>query len=185
MGMAMVRRRIAGYAKVKGRKPRPPLPLRQDDWEMVGERARPYVPMVALGPRPAPPRSWWQKAWKPFASSVGVLLCCGFAYIVFNSSSRPSYRDATEAAQYPRTASASSGVSSSPRRSGRTSSYPGNEGAPDTIVLSNRSTPTDESFRASAYVRKKVSLPNISGDCVVKGSGSRDIGECLRQQGGQ
>lgn len=185
MGIAMVRRRIAGYAKVKGKaKPRAPLPPRKkaEDEEMVGEAARVYTPMAAVAPRQLPPRSWWQKAWKPAAGSVGVLLCCGFAYFVLNSSSRSSYDYSAEAVQYPRTSSASAGVSSVSRRSGQASAYPGNNVATGNIVLSNRSTPTDESFRATAYVRKKVSLPNLSGDCVVKASGGLDIGECLRQQ---
>lgn len=183
MGVSMVRRRIAGYAKVKG-KPRAPLPQRKKSDEMVGEPARPHTPMAAFAPRQLPPKTWWQKAWKPVVGALGVLACCGFAYFVVNSSSRTSYDYSADSAQYPRTTSSSSSMSSAARRGGQAAAYPGSTGAPENLVLSNRSTPTDESFRASAYARKKVSLPNISGDCVVKG-GSLDIAECLRRQGGQ
>jgi hypothetical protein len=180
MGMAMVRRRIAGYAKVKG-KPRPPQ--RKDAVEMARERARPSAPMVAFAPRQLPPRSWWQKALMPVAGSVGVLVCCGFAYLVFNSANLPSYDYSAETAQYPRTSSSSSSMASSPRRSGQAAAYPGNNEGTGNPVLSNRSTPTDESFRASVYAHKKVSLPKIlSGDCVIKAGGDLDIGECLRRQ---
>lgn len=180
MGMAMVRRRIAGYAKVT-RKPRAPLPKRKKDDELVGEQARPSAPMAAFNPRKAQPKTWWQKALKPAAIALTLLLGAGLAYLVLKSPARPAYDYSADTAQYPRTPS-SAAMSAAARRSGHTFGTSSSEGGTDGVVVSNRSTPTDDSFRASGYVRKKVLLPNISGECVVKGNGTRDIGDCLRRQ---
>jgi hypothetical protein len=185
MAIAMVRRRIAGYAKVKRK--RAPLPKKSngpDDGPMVGEAVRVYAPMAAVG-RSGAPRSQWQKLWKPVFFGSGLLVGCIVAFLVMKSPSR-SYSPAPERQDYPKTSplSASRVVgASAARRSGPTTSSngQGNVGGGEMVVLVNRNAPTDDSFRAGAYVRQKVFLPNASGDCVVSG-GSDDIGDCLRRQ---
>lgn len=188
MSMAMVSRRFAGYAKKGKGKPRPRVvrqPTVKDKDDLVGDEARPQRAMAAFVPRQLPPTAWWQKAWKPAAISVGLLACCWFAFVVVNSSNQSSSNYAADSRSYSSASPSSMGISS--RRGGQAAAYPGNTGATESIVLSDRSTPTDESFRATAYVRKKVSLPNkvslshMSGECVVKGGGVEDIVECLRK----
>lgn len=183
MAIAMVRRRIAGYAKVKRK--RAPLPKKSgpDDGPMVGEAVRVYAPMAAVG-RSGAPRSQWQKLWKPMVLGTGLLVGCIVAFMVMKSPSR-SYSAGVERQDYPKTSplSASRVVgASAARRSGQSAggNAPGNVGGGEMVVLVNRNAPTDDSFRAGAYVRQKVFLPNVSGDCVVTGNGARDIDECLR-----
>jgi hypothetical protein len=185
MAMAMVRRRIAGYAKVKRK--RVPLPKKNSaaEEQMVGEAVRVYAPMAAVG-RPLAQRSAWQRLWKPSVIGFGLLIGCIAAFMAMKSPARYSYAPAVERQDYPKTASVSASRivgASSARRAQSGSGGTGYVGD-DAVVLSNRSAPTDESFRAGAYIRQKVFLPNVSGECVVTGSGG-DIGECLRQQAGK
>lgn len=188
MALSMVRRRVAGYTKARPKhRPRAPQREPRDDEQMVGEQARPAAPMSAMGARRAPSRSSpWQKAAKPATVAAGILLFCGIAFVALKDTVRfaSGYRAAGESSH----AAASSGAGLSSRRGGQSSEYP--RGSADTVevVLSNRSAPTDESFLAAGYARKKAVLPaaadsGVSGECVVKGGGVADINECLRQQG--
>lgn len=189
MAMAMVRRRIAGYAKVKRK--RPALPRRHDpNDQLVGEGARVYAPMAAVGRAVAPP-PWWQKYAKPlgfgFLAIVGGLV----ALLIMKGPSRPAYDSSAERPEYPRSASLShsrvvgavAARSGGPAMAGARSGD--HLGGSNEVVLSNRATPSEDSFRATGYARKKVFLPDISGNCTVTGSGGKDIGECLRQQAGE
>lgn len=181
MSTTTVSRRVIFTKMKKTRKPRVPLPRRPSPSdEMIGEEAKPFVFHGGTVPRPVTVGPWWQKALRPAAISLGVLVCAAGAYFLSSQTSRSSYDRGTEA----RAAAASSSVGAgrSRVRIAQSSAYPGGEAAVEPVVLSNRAAPTDESFRATAYVRKKVSLPNISGNCVVGESGGRDIGECLRRQ---
>lgn len=186
MAMAMVRRRIAGYAK--GKKKRAPVPRRSEpNEEMVGEQAvRMYSPMAAVG-RTIAPKPWWHGIWKSLAIGSGVIVGCVLAFAVIKSPTR-SYADtAAERRDYPRSAVLphSRVVGAVEARRGETGVTGAKEDAGSReIVLSNRAAPTDMSFQATAYVRKKVYLPEISGNCVV-GNGSQDMGECLRRQVGE
>ncbi len=185
MAMAMVRRRIAGYAKVK--KKRIPVPRRKDpSEEMVGEAAvRIYAPMAAVG-RSVEAKPWWHGIWKPLAIGSGVTAGCLIAFFVMkgpgggDSSSRSAERN-----EYHRSVSLphSRTVGAVEVRRGG-ASFAGERAAPQEVVLSQRSAPSVESFRAAGYTRKKVYLPEISGNCTVGGSGAQDIAECLRQQAG-
>lgn len=185
MAMAMVRRRIAGYAKVK--KKRVPLPKKSGpaDGPMVGDAVRVYAPLAAVG-RSGASRSRWQTLWKPVVIGASLLVGCIVAFMVMKSPSR-SYPPAYERQDYPKTSALSASRivgASAARRSGSASSNgQGNVGGGEMVVLVNRGVPTDDSFRASAYVREKVFLPNVSGDCVV--GGALDINDCLRQQRGE
>lgn len=177
MGMAIVRRRVVGYAKLKRKRPAPP-PRREASEAMVGEAAKPSRPFAA--PKPPPPASWWQKAWKPAAVSIGALLAIGLTLLVAGS---PAGSRAS--ASYADTASSAPG--NLPRKGGgHKFDYPAVAAAGESASPSGRALQTDESFLASAYVRKKPVAPraSASGDCVVKGGGSRDVAECLRRQGG-
>lgn len=187
MAIAMVRRRIAGYAKVKRK--RAPLPKKShgpEDGPMVGETTvRVYAPMAAVG-RSVPRQSAWQRLWKPAVLGSGLLIGCIVAFMSLKSPARTSYSTA-ERQDYPKTASLSASRvvgASAARRGGQSAggNAPGNVGGGEMVVLVNRNAPTDDSFRAGAYVRQKVFLPNVSGDCVVTGNGARDIDECLRQR---
>lgn len=188
MAMAMVRRRIAGYAKVKRKSA--PLPKKSGpaDGPMVGDEVRVYAPLAAVG-RTGAPRSTWQKLWKPVVIGSGLLVGCIVAFMVMKSPTR-AYSGGVERQDYPKSSSLSASHvvgASAARRSGAapSSNGQGNLGGGEMVVLVNRTAPTDASFRASAYVREKVFLPNVSGDCVVGGNGARDINDCLRQQGGE
>lgn len=180
MSMTLVSRRVIPPSrKAPQKRQAPPPPRREESGDMVGERAKPFAAFAAPR-RPPPPQTWWQKALKPAAISLGVLVSCGFAYILYKASPTPSSGNNTDFAAY--SGATTSGGGAAARRAGRAGVYPGNEGAMAPIDLSARTGLTDESFLATAYVRRKVSLPNISGNCVVTGNGSRDVGECLRQQ---
>lgn len=184
MGMSMVRRRIAGYAKVDPRKKKhAPLPRRKSDpnEEMVGEEAVVSQPFMAA-PRPRPEPTRLERAKKPILGAVAALLALGIGFAVFGGfgSSGRSYAEA--AREYDRASQAQ--AATTPRRGTAVAQeYPGNGGAVAPVSLADRALPTDESFRATAYVRKKVNLPNASGECVIR-EGARDFGECLRRQGG-
>lgn len=188
MGMSMVRRRIAGYAKADPRKKKhAPLPRRKssspDDDVLVGEEAVESRPFMAVSPRPRPEPTLLGRTWKPAVGAVAALLLIGVGYFVFGGSGYDrSYSSYREASSSP--ARSYSGQGSAPRRGAAPQEYPGNGGAAAPVSLADRALPTDESFRASNYVRKKVNLPNISGECVIKGDGAKDFGECLRRQGG-
>lgn len=182
MGISMVRRRIAGYAKVnpRSKKKHAPLPKRSEDDVMVGEAAAVQQVFMAA-PRRQPERTLLEKAWKPIGGAVAALLVLGLGLVMFGGvgGSGRTYADA--AREYDRGTQVQA---STPRRTGPTQEYPGNGGAVAPISLADRSLPTDESFRATAYVRKKVNLPNISGECVISGGNAKDFSECLRRQGG-
>lgn len=188
MGMSMVRRRIAGYVKAnpRSKKKHAPLPRRRDDSDdevMVGEAAVESRPFMAVSPRRQPEPTLLQKAWKPVVGALAALLVAGVGFLVFGGSgyerSYSSYRETARSSPAPSQA----GAGSAPRRAAG-QEYPGNGGAAPPVSLADRALPTDESFRATAYVRKKVDLPNISGNCVIRGDGARDMDECLRRQGG-
>lgn len=182
MSTTTVSRRVIFTKMKKTRKPRVPLPRRPSPSdEMVGEQAKPFVFLGGTVPRAVPASPWWQKALRPAAIALGVLVCGACAYFLANQSSRPSYDRGAET-RASAASSTSGGARPSRVRIAQSSAYPGGDSVVEPIVLSNRAAPTDASFRATAYVRKKVSLPNISGNCVVSDSGSRDIGECLRRQ---
>ncbi|CAG0963784.1 hypothetical protein RHDC4_00853 [Rhodocyclaceae bacterium] len=186
MGMSMVRRRIAGYAKADPRKKKhAPLPKRKSDpnEEMVGEEAVVSQPFMAVSPRPRPAPTLMEKARKPILGAVAALVALGLGLAVFGGfGTGRSYADA--AREYERASQVQ--ASTTPRRGNAVAQeYPGNGGAVAPVSLADRALPTDESFRATAYVRKKVNLPNASGECVIRGGeGARDFGECLRRQGG-
>lgn len=183
MSMSTVRRRVVMVKVKKTHKPHVPLPRRSTSRELTGERAKPYVGFAAPAPRVAPPRTWWQKALMPAGIFFGALVCGGFAYAVINASTRPSYDRTARTAE---TAPASSPARvSSPRVWGaQASSDHGGRATSDYAAQRDRAAvSSDDSFRASAYARKKAYLPNAAGDCAVQGRGSRDVGECLRQQG--
>lgn len=188
MGMSMVRRRIAGYAKVDPRKKKhAPLPRRKsnpDDDVMVGEEAVVSQPFMAVSPRPRPEPTLMERARKPILGAVAALVALGLGLAVFGGfgSSGRSYADA--AREYDRASQTQ--AATTPRRGNAVAQeYPGNGGAVAPVSLADRALPTDASFRATAYVRKKVNLPNASGECVIRGGeGARDFGECLRRQGG-
>lgn len=187
MAMAMVRRRIAGFAKIKRK--RVPLPKKTDpNAAMVGGEARVYSPMAAVG-RPVVRKSFWQVYGKLTLAGIVVLIACIVAFATMRSPSRPNYDVTADRQDYPKTASASRSriVGAVATRSGGQAADDGRLsgiGGGEMVLLTNRAAQTDDSFRASAHVRK-VFLPEISGNCVVTGSGSRDIGECLRQQAGE
>jgi hypothetical protein len=180
MTMTTVSRRVAGFAKVKkAAKPHAPMPRRDTPNVMGGRRTTPVV-TVPVERKEAIQRTWWQRAAKPVGMAIGALACCGCIFVVATA------KPAATGTLYAYRADSESAPVTAPSRAAQTSTgaslYSGSDAPQQEIVLSNRSTPTDESFLASAYVRRKVSLPNISGNCVVTGSGSRDVGECLRQQ---
>lgn len=176
MSMTMVSRRVMNIKVKRTSKPRVPLPRRSTSDEMVGEKAKPFV-MRAAAPRVEAPRAWWQKAIKPAAICAGILVCAGFGYLLSNASSRSSYERTTEVRSAP-VPTVSFG-----RQRGVTlaDGMPG-QAISENIALSNRPTPDERSFRASGYVRSKVALPNISGNCVVRDRGEQDVGACLRRQ---
>lgn len=184
MGMSIVRRRIAGYAKADPRKKKhAPLPRRKSDpnEEMVGEAAVERAPFMAVSPRARPEPTWMERARMPVLGAVAALVVLGLGLAIFGSFGQPTYADV--AREYDRASQTQ--ASTTPRRSAAVAQeYPGNGGAIVPVSLADRSLPTDESFRATAYVRKKVNLPNISGECVIKGDGAKDFGECLRRQQG-
>lgn len=185
MAVSMVRRRIAGYVKAnpRSKKKHAPLPKRSEEETMVGEAAIVSRPFVA--PVRRPPPTFFERAWKPAAGVLGALLALTIGILIFNSpgrsSSYSSYRETTTSPA----PQSYTGPGTSPRRNGGAAQeYPGNGGAAPPISLADRALPTDESFRATAYVRKKVNLPNISGECVISGGNAKDFGDCLRRQGG-
>jgi len=185
MAMAMVRRRIAGYAKVKRK--RIPAPRRVDPNEqMVGEAAtvRVYAPRAAVG-RSVVAKPWWHGIWKPLAIGSGVTAGCLIAFFFMKSPGGDSSSRTAERNEYHRSVSLphSRVVGAVEVRRGG-ASFAGERAAPQEVVLSQRSAPSADSFRASGYARKKVYLPEISGNCTVGGSGTQDIAECLRQQAG-
>lgn len=183
MAMAMVRRRIAGYAKVK--KKRIPVSRKRDpNEEMVGEAAvvRVYAPTAAVG-RAVEAKPLWHGLWKPLAIGSGVAAGCLIAFFVMKSPGRSGDYSSAQRPEYPRSASLPHArvVGASAARHVEATST-GTGGSAE-VTLSSRRTQTDDSFRATAYARKKVYLPEISGNCVVTGAGARDIAECLRQAG--
>lgn len=185
MAMAMVRRRIAGYAKVK--KKRIPVPRRMDPNEqMVGEEAvvRVYAPSAAVG-RAVEAKPWWHGIWKPLAIGSGVTVGCLIAFFVMKAPGGDSSSRSAERNEYHRSVSLphSRTVGAVEVRRGG-ASFAGERAAPQEVVLSQRSAPSVESFRAAGYTRKKVYLPEISGNCTIGGGGAQDITECLRQQAG-
>lgn len=197
MAMAMVRRRFAGYVKIKGKK-KAPLPRRTSsppsaDEPMVGGEAavRVYAPMAAVG-RGVEAKPWWHGLWKPLAIGSGVAVGCLIAFFVMKAPARSPAPTTVERPEYPRSVSLSHSRvvgASAARNGGAGPTGAGYVGGSDEVVLSNRAAQTDDSFRATGYVRKKVDLPEkvympeISGSCVVKAGGG-DIGECLRRQAG-
>lgn len=180
MAMAMVRRRIAGYAKVK--KKRIPVPRKRDpNEEMVGEAAvRVYAPMAAVG-RSVEIKPWWHGIWKPLAIGSGVATGCLIAFFVMKSPGRSDDYSSAQRPTPPRSASLPHArvVGASAARHVEATSA--GTGGSTEVVLSNRHAQTDESFRATGYARKKVYLPDISGNC--SGNGAQ-IADCLRQQAG-
>lgn len=184
MAMAMVRRRIAGYAKVKTKRiPVPRRPRSSDpDEQMVGEEAivRVYAPRAAVG-RSVEAKPWWHGLWKPLAIGSGVAAGCLIAFFVMKSPDRSDDYSSAQRPEYPRSASLPHArvVGASAARHVEASSA--GTGGSTELVLSNRSAQTDDSFRATGYARKKVYLPDISGNCT--GSG-QEIAECLRRQAG-
>ena len=175
MGMTIVRRRVVGYVK-KTRKPHVPLPRKRDTDEMVGERAKPFRPLAAFVSKKPDRDGWWRRAWKPAALLAGIVAGAALIYSLAGSLHPASSSDRSVARV------SAPAPSSSLRNNSKAVAYPNDQAGVVEVQLSNRALPTDESFLATAYVRRKVSLPNISGNCVVTGDGSRSIGECLRQQ---
>ena len=144
--------------------------------------------MAAVG-RPVVRRPFWQTYWKPTVGGIVAVIACIVVLATIKSPSRSNYDVTADRQDYPKTASASRSriVGAAATRSGGRAadrSDSGGNGGGETVLQTNRSVQTDDSFRASAHVRR-VYLPEISGNCVVTGSGSRDIGECLRQQAGE
>ena len=180
MSMSMVSRRVAGYRKGK-RKSMAPPPPRAAQEESLRESAQRFAPFAV---RAAPPTGFWsQKSLlKGMALLGGAIVCGGLAYFVLkeggNASSSSAY------APPARTEFAAARPPSDPsfRRQSRVSVSAGGQTPAHSVAGADRALPTDNSFLATAYVRKKVSLPNISGVCVVKGNGSIDVAECLRRQ---
>jgi len=182
MSMSMVSRRVVGHTKGK-RKSAAPAHQSLGAGEMIGERAPKFVPMMAgAAPKPAA-GIWSQKSLlKGLAMLVGALLCASLAYFVFKGRSDTS-RDRTEQAEL-QVSRAASPAAASPmhRRPGRPAVSAGGQDVSQNPALAERSGLTDTSFLATAYVRKKVALPNISGVCTVKANGAIDVEDCLRRQ---
>lgn len=183
MSMTLVSRRVVGYVKgkpkAKARK-RPQAPPEPSE-KVIGGPARPFTPFAVHKAVAVPAQNWWLRSWRPAALSIGALLCCAFAFYAMRDLVGPSAERSARSATVTTTQSRAVGTSSSRQGARSAAVYPGNDTHTGEVVLSQRSLPTDESFRATAYVRKKA-LPNISGTCVVRGSGARDIGDCLRRQ---
>lgn len=181
MAMAMVRRRIAGYAKVK--KKRIPVPRKRDPNEqMVGEEAvvRVYAPTAAVG-RAVVAKPWWHGLWKPLAIGSGVAAGCLIAFFVMKSPGRSDDYSSAQRPEYPRSASLPHARVVGASAARRVEATSAGTGGSTEVVLSNRRAQTDDSFRATGYARKKVYLPDISGNCTGTGA---QIAECLRQQAG-
>lgn len=206
MAMAIVRRRFAGFVKVKAKK-KAPLPRRPSsstpdtNEQMVGDAAvvRVYAPRAAVG-RAVEAKPWWHGLWKPLAIGGGVAVGCLIAFLIMKAPARSPSGSSVERPEYPRSVSLSHSrvVGAAAARNGAAGpTGAGHVGGSDEVILSNRAAQTDDSFRASGYVRKapeavdgvaaparaKVYLPEASGSCVV--GGGRDFGDCLRQQAGQ
>lgn len=183
MSMTLVSRRIVGYvkSKPKAKARKRPQTAPEPSEKVIGGPARPFTPFAVHTAVAAPAQNWWLRSWRPAALSIGALLCCALAAYAMRglvgSSTERSARSATVAEAQPRAV----GTSSARQGARSASVYPGNETHTGEVVLSQRSLPTDESFLATGNARKR-SLHYISGTCVVRGNGARDIGECLRRQ---
>lgn len=149
---------------------------------MVGEPARHFAPLsVHVAPKPQA-TGWMQQRWvKGMAMLVGAIACSGLGYLVFKATGASS----DEPVRTERAASRTHAIYEAEptyRRPPRVTVSSGGQAIPEHPAQTERATLTDSSFLATSYVRKKVSLPNISGNCVVKGNGALDVGECLRRQ---
>lgn len=189
MSMSMVRRRVAGFAKVK-RKKQPPAPRPGAAQQAGSGEVRVYAPSAAVG-RAVAPKAWWQGLLKPLGIGSGLALAGLATFVIINSPSRPASAATTERYEYPRSASlphsrvvgAAAARTGGPAFAGAKEEGPG--GGREMVVLVHRGPQTAESFRAAAYTRKKVDLPDgkiyvtaTSGECVVGAGGS--LGDCLR-----
>ncbi len=181
MTMTVVSRRVVGFAKTK-RKVVPQLPPKQASDELVGEPARPFAMLARRAVPDSPKKNGWQRLWKPAAILIVAVACFGLAYYSITSSRSPLAEYSASNERPSHASSRHSGSGMSMREGARSSGSSQVSERQVPVVLSERTLPTDDSFRATAYVRRKLSFPNISGVCVVKGSGSRDIGDCLRRQ---
>jgi hypothetical protein len=117
---------------------------------------------------------------KPTAIFVGVAALGGAVYLI-GKSRPPSYDDSPAREVRSMASSLPSRATPALPRAARATDHAGAQERTEPVVLSQRAAPTDESFLATAYVRKKVSLPHLSGECTVSGGGSRDVAACLRQ----
>jgi hypothetical protein len=167
-----VRRRLIFIKKT--RNPHAPLPKRRPSSsdEMVGEKAKPFAPLAASS-RPVIRKAGWQRFAKPTAILVGIgLLAGGVAMVAMSGSASRDYAEPE--------------IRSVVSRPSVTTVRVGNPTREDIapVAVMERSTPTDASFLASAHVRRKVALPNISGNCMV-GDGGHDVADCLRRAAAQ
>jgi hypothetical protein len=168
-----VRRRLIFIKKTKN--PHAPLPKRRrsSSDEMVGEKAKPFAPLAAPA-RPVVREAGWRRFAKPALAALGgVGLLVGG--IVMVATSGPASRDYAEPE-----------IRSVVSRPAVTTVRVGNPTREDIapVAMMERPTPTDASFLASAHVRRKVSLPNISGNCKI-GEGGQDMADCLRRAAAQ
>lgn len=126
---------------------------------------------LAARPRARP---WWRNPWVLLGGAAVLGLA---AMLVLGNRARQAAAD--ELADY-----------GGPRmRAKGLPSRPGNAGARDgvTVDYAQRPSPTDESFRATPYVRRGATvLPaDVSGKCVVSGMPQDELGDCLARHGGK
>lgn len=176
-----VSRRLVYVKRTKN--PHAPLPRKKPQAEadpMIGEKAKPFA-MLAAAPRPQAKEAGWLKFVKP-ALLVSGIAAFGGVFAMMGGGTK-SYSD-TSSAEVRTVTAAATRRPAAPSQAAKASAYPGAQESV-TPVLSQRAAPTDQSFLQTAYVRKKVSLDDISGNCTVKGGGSRDVADCLRRAAGQ
>lgn len=166
--------------------------------QMVGEAGRGFVPLATHAPEAVVEKAWWQKSWRPVVmllvfATAGGLFASGAMFLLGKvapelSSKETNYVDiGIKSRKSAHTASQSPLSAPTPQYGSVSSgSYTaGVSSASSEGAIGSMSEPmlaSDESFMASSYVRRKVSLPNISGNCVVRGNGSIDVNDCLRRQ---
>lgn len=196
----IIRRRVVGFVKTKGRKTAP-LPRRTnvlpEDDRMVGAAASRAAPLLA---RPVPAAAGGKRYKVVLAALAVVGLAIAGLLMV---------RGAVNTDSASRTASrletASAGVQ---RRAGNYGEYPGSRDGSGVVAESTPST--EESFLAASYVRGKPRQvasdgagaavggpPAAAADkaarptaaCVIKmdggGASTRDFSACLRQMDGK
>lgn len=149
MGRTSVSRRLVFIKKTKN--PVAPLPRKSpasgtSSEQMVGEKAKPAAVFAAPASRSSGQASGALKFVK-FAAIFAGIACAGAAIAVMGNGRATASRDYAE----PEARS----VVSRPAVSRTAVSEPGGQENGLPAVLAQRSTPTDESFRASGYARRR------------------------------